>query len=358
MEVNQLLKITGKSLGKMELIKQFHDTNDIINAVLQQHALNKNDAKRVSKSFDGSNEYTICRKLWEFVHYNLNYKAEPETQTVKTLASILGDAAGLKGNDCKHFSGFEASILDALGIKCFYRFAAYSGKIPTHVYVVALIDNKEIIMDACLPYFDTESKYTYKVDINPTAKKKENMALYRVSGVNTINGKNNALHVAKLIALAPGRLGFLELVKYNVFNLGVKMNEAIMKDRPAVEDFWWNLGGKDFGQLLANAIEGKTKNRIFGLAGIDQNNTQLSPDCKIGFDPATATAAIASATAIIVEVKKLFSQLNIPHNDVYQNAPYQDAQGNYNYNQQAPTDTTKYLLYAGVAFIAYKFLLK
>jgi hypothetical protein len=162
--------------------------------------------------------------------------------------------------------------------------------------------------------------------------------------------------VAKLIAIAPGRLAFLELVKYNVFNLGVKMNDAIMKNRPAVEDFWWNLGGKDFGKLLDNAIEGKTKNRIFGMAGIDQNNSQLSPDCKIGFDPATATAAIASATAIIIEVKKLFSQLNIPNNDISPNAPYQDEQGNY--KPKETPDTTKYLLYAGVAFIAYKFLLK
>lgn len=294
--------------------------------------------------------------LTQFCHYNLNYKAEPETQTVKTLASILSDAAGKKGNDCKHFSGFEASVLDALGINCFYRFAAYSGKIPTHVYVVALIDGKEIIMDACLPYFDTESKYTYKVDISPNTKKKENMALYRVSGVRTINGKNNIWHSAKLVTLAPGRLGFLELVKYNVFGLGVKMNEAIMKNRPAVEDWWYNLGGNDFGKLLDNAIEGKTKNRIFGMKGIDQNDSQLSPDYRIGFDPATATAAIASATAIIVEVKKLFGQLNIGHNDIYPNAPYMDPQGNYNFNQ-SQGDTMKYLLYAGVAFAAYKLFL-
>lgn len=358
MEVEKLLKITGKPIGKMELIKQFHDTNDIINAVVQQHSINKNAASKICKHFDGNNEYNICKKLWEFTHYNLNYKAEPNTQTVKTLASILNDAATTKGNDCKHFSGFEASVLDALGLNFFYRFAAYSGKIPTHVYVVCLVNGKEVILDGCLPYFDTESKYTYKVDIKPNSKKKEIMPLYRVSGVNTIGSQNKVWHTTKLITLAAGRLGFLELVKYNVFGLGVKMNQAIMKDRPAVEDWWYNLGGNDFGKLLDNAIEGKVKNRIFGMDGIDQNNGGLSPDYRIGFDPATATAAIASATAIIVEVKKLFSSLGINHNDVIANYQQQYGSGTGIYPPTNQDNTMKYLLIAAVGFGAYKLLSK
>jgi hypothetical protein len=315
MNINKLQSIVGVPSGRKELIKQFQNTNDIVNAVIEQHKLNKNAFKKIANSFNKSSDYETCRSIWEFTHYNLNYKAEPDLQTVKTLSKILYDGTNSKGNDCKHFSCFEAGILEALEIPYVYRFAAYEGKIPTHVYVVAKLKSGEVVLDAVLPYFDSEKTYTYKIDINPN--KNKNMPLYRLSGVPTI-GKtiSKAAHNVKLVAFAPGRLAFLDLVKFNVFGLAVKFNTAIMKDRKAVEDFWYNQGGKDFGKLLANAIEGKTKKRIFGL---DQNTIDMSPDymsARVGFDPATITAGIASATAILAAIKGLFNTLGINHSDV------------------------------------------
>lgn len=317
MDLKKIQQLAGEPIGKKELIKQFHNTNDIINAVLEQHQLNKKSAGKIAKNFNFDNEFILCRKLWEFTHYNLNYKAEPNTQTVKSISKILVDATNKNGNDCKHFSGFIASILNELGINCFYRFAAYSGKIPTHVYVVAVLQGKEIILDAVTPYFDAETSYTYKIDINPNKKK---MPLYRVSGVspNVINGRDSKFsHSTKTVLLAPGRLALLELVKYNVLNLAVKINNAIIKDRAKVEDFWYNVGGTDFDKLLNNSIEGKVKNRILG--NMDNNTISLSPDYRIGFEPATATAAIASATPIIIELVKLLKILKIETADIKAN---------------------------------------
>lgn len=341
MKLALIQNIAGMPTGKKELIKQFQSTDDIINAVVEQHNLNRNAFKKIAPHFQKSTDYDTCQAIWEFTHYNLNYKAEPNLQTVKTLSKILYDGANHKGNDCKHFSCFEAGILEALNIPYFYRFAAYSGKIPTHVYVVAKVDGNEIIMDAVLPYFDSEKDYTYKIDINPL--KKKDMPLYRLSGVKTV-GKIGATvskleHNAKKITFAPGRLAFLKLVEFNVFGLGEKVNTAIMKNRPMVEEFWYNQGGTDFDKLLQAGIDGKFKNRIFGL---DRNSYSMSPDYptyiggsellpdgKIGLDPATITAGIASAAAIIGAVKLLFDKIGIKHNDVKTTPP-----------AQAPTDTT------------------
>lgn len=336
MNLTKLQNIAGYPSGKKELIKQFQSTSDIVNAVIEQHELNRSAFKKIAVNFKKGTDYETCQSLWQFVHYNLNYKAEPNLQTVKTLSKILYDGANSKGNDCKHFSCFEAGVLEALNIPYFYRFAAYEGKIPTHVYVVAKLKNGDVILDAVLPYFDSEKNYTYKIDINPL--KKKNMPLYRLSGVSTIGSTiSTAAHNVKLVALAPGRLAFLELVKYNVFGLGVKFNTAIMKNRKAVEDFWYNMGGKDFGKLLDNAIEGKVKNRILGL---DQNSITMSPDYntgRIGFDPATITAGIATATAILAAAKQLFSMLGINHSDVATTAPQTPPQDTP--TQDTPKDT-------------------
>lgn len=316
MNVKNLQNIAGYPQGKKELIKQFQNTNDIIEAVIQQHELNRNAFNKIGKSFDTGNEYDTCQKVWEFTHYKLNYKAEPDLQSVKSLSKILYDGQNDKGNDCKHFSCFIAGVLESLDIPFYYRFAAYTGKIPTHVYVVAKLKQGDLIIDGVLPYFDSEKSYTYKIDINPL--KKKNMPLYRLSGVSTIGRISTIAHNAKKIVLAPGRLAFLTLVKFNVFNLGFKMNAAIMKNRAKIEDFWYDQGGTDFDKLLNNAIEGKSKNKILGL---DQNSVSFSPDYnRIGVAGEFA-AALATAAPIIVAVIQLLKSIGVSTEDINQNDP-------------------------------------
>ena len=312
MNVKNLQNIAGYPQGKKELIKQFQNTNDIVEAVMQQHELNRNAFDKIAKSFDTGNDYDTCKKIWEFTHYKLNYKAEPDLQTVKSLSKILYDGQNDKGNDCKHFSCFEAGILESLQIPFFYRFAAYNGKIPTHVYVVANIGKNKIVLDGVLPYFDSEKSYTYKIDINPL-KKKKNMPLYRLSGVSTIGRVSKLVHLAAVVPFNTSRIAFLMLVKFNVFGLGTKVNSAIIKNRTKVEDFWRNFGGLDFDKLLNNSIEGKTKNKILGL---DQNSINFSPDySRIGVAGEFA-AFVASATPIIIAMTALLKELNVSVADI------------------------------------------
>jgi hypothetical protein len=80
------------------------------------------------------------------------------------LQRLVSDGYG----DCKHYSGFFAAILSALKIKNNYRFASYNNNsTPTHVYVVAYDENnRPIICDAVLNTFNTEKKFTNKLDKN------------------------------------------------------------------------------------------------------------------------------------------------------------------------------------------------
>jgi len=178
MNVEQLLKITGASPNKRVILNVFQDTNDIQKAVIQQHNLNREDAAKIAKYFDANTDYEVCQKLWQFVHYKLNYKAEAETQKVKSMRAILTDALNKTGNDCKHYSGFIGAILEQLEIPFVYRFVSYpdpEGIIPdnlmnvSHVYIVVPGLCK---VDAVLPYFDSEQPYIKKIDLPVTKKKK------------------------------------------------------------------------------------------------------------------------------------------------------------------------------------------
>jgi hypothetical protein len=175
----KLLGIVGPPRGRVSLLQEFHNTNNIITAVINQHEQNKAAGAKLARSFDKGNDYNTIRALWNFEYYNLNYKAEGDTQKVKSISQILNDAAGKNGNDCKHYSGFAASVLDCLNIPGVYRFACYdNSKIPSHVYLVCECEGEKIILDRTLPYFNTEKSFVSKIDIKYNTKKKIQICHY------------------------------------------------------------------------------------------------------------------------------------------------------------------------------------
>lgn len=307
--------ITGQPTGKRELIKQFHNTKDIVNAVIEQHGLNKAAAAKLAKYFEGPSVYKIAQKLWGWAHTHLNYVAEPDTQTVKSLQKILADSLTAKGNDCKHFSGFIGSILDVLDIPFVYRFVAFNGNTVTHVYPVIKLPGREIILDACLPYFDSEKAHSYKIDY--TVKKKD-MPLYRVSGVNgplldRIRAgiknfgsglKNKPIQTVSNLAASAvffqPRNAFKGLIFLNFYGLAVKLSIASQKNYPKIKSWWEKWGGS--WNDLANAI----------------NSGKNKPPLKIPGIGAAAevTAAISEAAVIIATVKPVLKDLGIDISDI------------------------------------------
>lgn len=115
----------------------------------------------------GRNDYETARNVWTFVKRNVRYRADrPGLEVVKSPRALITSGVG----DCKSFSITEAAILRALGFRNIrYRFASYAPGDFTHVYVVARIGGRDVVMDAVHTKFDDEVPYYRKRDI-PAAK--------------------------------------------------------------------------------------------------------------------------------------------------------------------------------------------
>ena len=111
-----------------------------------------------------------------------------------------------------------------------------------------------------------------------------------------------AADVGKKIYLAPFRAPFLLLVRANVFNLGRRMYGAIGVDRQKVKNFWENEIGGDFAQLVTAANLGKKEMPI--LPGKSQTFNVSN------FEPATTTAAAATATPVTTLAVKFLTTIS------------------------------------------------
>jgi hypothetical protein len=309
------------------LTKKDQNTKDIIQQVLQQHKENVKDAKKIAHLFDAGNAYGTCSNIWDFLKYQIPYKVEPsEAQTTKSLSRILYDAKRGSGNDCKHYSGFTGSILEALGYKFKYRFAGYSDYInmPTHVYCVCTENGNNIYIDAVINGFDLEKPYKLKID--------KNMSLYKLSGVDydtqqigglwdwakkTVDNGfafvNKNVPVLKKVADVAGdvaqkikdaaftssflipRNAVILLLRYNVRGWATGLKNKTFDD---VE--WWSKWfGGERPKLLDAIRDGAKKPRILGF----NDNDIMFPN-QVGMigEPLTISAALASATPILVKI--------------------------------------------------------
>jgi hypothetical protein len=134
------------------------------------HAYNVENDRQIAelaKQLKGENEISSCYNIFGFLINEVNYRADGADQLIKSPARLIYERRG----DCKSYSVFTACCLKYLGIKHFFRFAGYgSDTEPTHVYIIAVIDNKEIPIDAVAyvqlgQKFGTEKKYKLKIDM-------------------------------------------------------------------------------------------------------------------------------------------------------------------------------------------------
>lgn len=163
---------------KIERLHEQYVTTDIINEVLSQFERCKNQLQQFAKFLRGNDIKSTCFNIWAFWRHNIRYQADNAgalKQIVKSPAAVWAD----KFCDCKSFSVAVMCCLYQLDIKAVFRFVSYNPDakdIPTHVYVVANVDGKEVVIDCCLPEFNKEKMYSEKYDyLSP--------GLYAVTGV-------------------------------------------------------------------------------------------------------------------------------------------------------------------------------
>lgn len=159
-----MLQIDGKNTIK----KRRGTTKDIINEVLNTYQDTWHTTAELAETLKRGTEEETCRAVFDFIIENVNYNEDPNgVQWIRTPARLLHDGEG----DCKSMAILSASLLNNLGIPCFFRFVSFSKNNQiTHVYTVTengiIIDPVERIDGQ--PVFNYASQYTYKKDMNTT----------------------------------------------------------------------------------------------------------------------------------------------------------------------------------------------
>jgi Ni/Co efflux regulator RcnB len=294
--------------GTKKRIVENQRATDIIRLMLISEQESQKYFPALRKYFLCSDQLETAKKIFEYSQNHLIYDREPpENQNVKTVARVLHD----KYNDCKGFSTFILCALRACGIPARFRFASYNfwDKTPTHVYVIAKIDGSEYVMDGVIKRFNEEAAYKHFSDVQPKPLK---MALNYLGATPAIGRKSKADRKAKRaakkeskavkkeerkekrrkvvakVAAGPARAAFLILVAANAFKLGDKLAEGYRKDPNKIKG-WWSRFGGEWGALV-QAVNKRAKQPIGSVS---------------------LTAAIATATPILIAEKKLIDELGL-----------------------------------------------
>jgi len=153
-----------KPKGNSYLISRNQTSAEIAGAIVKAIEDSKPSANFLAHNFKNSSKLATAKLIFIFCKNAIPYvKESGEYQTAKTLPRILKDQKG----DCKHMSIAVASLLKACGIPCKLRLVSQRmfDTTPNHIYVVAMINGKEIICDCVLKAFDTECNFYTNYDI-------------------------------------------------------------------------------------------------------------------------------------------------------------------------------------------------
>jgi hypothetical protein len=344
MKTESLLGILTPFANKKSMIVENQSTQDIMQQIIETHKRYKNDYDKISSQFWKGSVKATCKYLFDFIKANVKYDVEPDySQSVKSPAAILSTGKYANGkNDCKHYSLFQAGILDSLTRKGYkidwcYRFANYKlfQTTPHHVFVVVKINGVEYWCDPVLSYWNQKKPYINKID--------RKMGLYSISGIGKPRRRRR---IAAKIALFPARKAFLLLVRINFKKYALKLYRRLTgPQRAELLQKWIQLGGKP--QLLESTVNkaiAKYKRKF---------NTR-----SIGAAPAAASIIAAAAPVISVLLKFLKPERADEIDEATEavtNAAEQftDQSQEQSGEQESVGAINPYLLYGGLALAGY-----
>lgn len=141
-------------------------TADIMRLLLECEYESRMYNSVLKKQFCHSDPMKTTQAIFDYMKKNIVYIKESEKkQTGKTIGRIISDGFG----DCKAFATFAICALKACGINANFRLASYKkfDKTPTHIYAVATIHGKKVVVDGTLSRLDLEAPYQYAYDVKP-----------------------------------------------------------------------------------------------------------------------------------------------------------------------------------------------
>ena len=159
--------------------------------------------------FKGATEAETCKKIFDYLKNQVNYKADGAEQQVRLPSGLIRTLQG----DCKSYSVFTSAVLTNLGIPHKLVYASYdpSDSTPTHIYVMT---NKGCIIDAVYGKFNAEKQASNKkyknMNISYIAgigknRRIGNMGKYGTGGACGIGAVNSGLDWAKQFGVVPDR---------------------------------------------------------------------------------------------------------------------------------------------------------
>jgi hypothetical protein len=220
--------------------------------------------KDKSNQFKGKTEAETCKKIFDYLKNQINYKADGSEQMVKLPSGLIRTRQG----DCKSYSVFTSAVLTNLGIPHKLVYASYDPQdsTPTHIYVTT---NKGCIIDAVYGKFNAEKKASNKKykDMNisyisgmHSKRRIGNMGKYGPGGACGIGGVDTGETWAKKLGIWQGLPGALK-VKFtaNLINPiaigGREIFKALLRK---------NAGG------FANSLT-----RVYNIARADNNTPEF-----------------------------------------------------------------------------------
>ena len=165
--------------------------------------------KERSNQFKGASEIETCKKIFDYLKNQVNYKADGAEQQVRLPSGLIRTLQG----DCKSYSVFTSAVLTNLGIPHKLVYASYDpgDSTPTHIYVTT---NKGCIIDAVYGKFNAEKQASNKkyknMNISYIAgigKKRRigSMGKYGTGGACGIGATDSGLDWAKQFGVVPDR---------------------------------------------------------------------------------------------------------------------------------------------------------
>ena len=143
-----------------------------------------NHTKSIAKVLKGTNDYETCRNIWQFVYDHIAYRKDKEGyEQIRSPARSWHDRKA--GVDCDCYTTFISSILTNLGIKHKLRITKYSRDYFQHIYPIALLPNKQVVLDCVTDKFDFEVPFSEKKDYD--------MDLQYLDGLDNIGYRDNYL---------------------------------------------------------------------------------------------------------------------------------------------------------------------
>jgi hypothetical protein len=237
--------------------------------------------------YKGKDEIETCKKIFDYLKNNINYKADGADQQVRLPSGLMRTAQG----DCKSYSVFTSAVLSNLGIPHKLVYASYDPRdtTPSHIYVMT---DKGCIIDAVYGKFNAEKKATYKkykkMNISYIAGVKPRkigrscgysgigategaFEWASRNGINLSGAQKIAIAAQKALPLAiGGRAIVRNLIQKNAGGFATSLNKLMVESRSqrqgqtswdkmrSIELQWLNKGGNP-NELYESISEGASK---------------------------------------------------------------------------------------------------